>query len=676
MMFKKVLIANRGEIACRVIETCRRLGVRSVAVYSDADKNARHVKLADEAYHIGGSRPADSYLKGDVILAVAKAHGVEAVHPGYGFLSENTDFARACEEAGIVFIGPTPDAIDKMGSKSAAKKIMEEAGVPIVPGYHGDQQDPAFLQDQAERVGYPLLIKAVAGGGGKGMRLVRHTAEFLPQLEAARREAKNAFGNDDVLLERFVEGPRHIEFQVFGDKQGHVVHLFERECSIQRRHQKILEETPSPFLDEAMRTAMGDAAVKAAQAIDYVGAGTIEFIVGSNREFFFMEMNTRLQVEHPVTEMTTNLDLVEWQLRVAAGEPLPRQQSEITRNGHAIEVRVYAENPANQFLPETGSLKRYYHPVPDGQNIRVDTGVTEGDTISIFYDPMIAKLIVWGQDRSVAISRLRDSLNQTGVIGLVTNIPFLSNLVNNEAFIAGTTDTLFVDTYLESLLPQPEAELPDLAVLAALAKAVRDEEQQAATKAAHSADPFSPWHQPSTWRLNTRRQRRVIFANPLKEANLEILLSGVNGQYRATLLDDVKNTYDFGVSILDAQRLRLAFADTQHLVTVLREQETFTVFLEAQRFDLIKINPFVFESADEVPGGRLTAAMPGRIAKVFVNVGDKVEKGQPLLILEAMKMEHTIHSPRDGVIDRIVYQVDQIVEADAVLFAFKEDEAV
>ncbi len=673
-MFKKVLIANRGEIACRVIETCRRLGIRSVAVYSDADREARHVKLADEAYHIGGPRPTDSYLKGDVILAIAKAQGVEAIHPGYGFLSENTDFARACEAAGVVFIGPTPEAIDKMGSKSAAKKIMDEAGVPIVPGYHGDQQEAAFLQEEAERVGYPLLIKAVAGGGGKGMRLVRQTEEFFSQLEAARREAKNAFGNEDVLLERFVEGPRHIEFQVFGDSHGQVVHLFERECSIQRRHQKILEETPSPFLDETMRAAMGEAAVKAAQAIHYVGAGTIEFIVGANREFFFMEMNTRLQVEHPVTEMTTGQDLVEWQLRVAAGEPLPLTQAEITRQGHAIEVRVYAENPANQFLPETGTLKRYYHPVPDGKNIRIDTGVVEGDTISIFYDPMIAKLIVWGQDRHVAISRLRHSLNQMGVIGLVTNIPFLSNLVTNAAFIAGTTDTLFVDTYLTSLLPQPETELPDLAVLGALAQVVMDEEAEAAQGAQHSADPFSPWHQPSTWRLNTRRQRRVILANPLKAANLEILLSGVKGQYRATLLDDTKNTYDFRVTRLDENRLRLAFADTQIVLTVLREQDALTVFLADQRFDLIKINPFVFESADEVPGGRLTAAMPGRIAKVFVSVGDQVEKGQPLLILEAMKMEHTIHSPRDGVIERIVYQVDQIVEADAVLFAFKEDE--
>jgi 3-methylcrotonyl-CoA carboxylase alpha subunit len=512
-MFSKILIANRGEIACRVIATCKRLGIDSVAVYSDADASARHVQLADEAWHIGGSRPTESYLRGERIIEVAKASGAEAIHPGYGFLSENANFARKVEAAGLTFIGPTPAAIDAMGSKSAAKALMEKAGVPVVPGYHGDNQDVTFLVAQAEATGYPLLIKAVAGGGGKGMRLVNKPDEFTAQLEAARREAKSAFGDDAVLLERFVQGPHHIEFQVFGDSHGNFVHLYERECSIQRRHQKILEETPSPFLDDAMRSAMGEAAVAAARAIGYRGAGTIEFIVGEDRRFFFMEMNTRLQVEHPVTEMTTGQDLVEWQLRVASGEPLPLTQSDIPRRGHAIEVRLCAENPENDFLPEAGTLLRFVHPQAQAK-VRVDTGVGEGDRIGVFYDPMIAKLIVYGDGRASAIKELQDALALTAVVGCKTNIAFLQTLVHHPAFIGGETDTLFIERHRERLFAKSH-HAPELALIAATCRDLLDAEAALAASAAAHGDPQSAWHSNSGWRLNGEGRRTLLFSDPL-----------------------------------------------------------------------------------------------------------------------------------------------------------------
>src|SRR5690348_9361308 len=507
-MFSKVLIANRGEIACRVIRTCRRLAIRTVAVHSTIDAHAMHVEMADEAYEVGGPRPVDSYLRGDRIIEVAKACGAEAIHPGYGFLSENEDFARAVEKAGLVFIGPTPEAIEKMGLKDRAKAIMEKAKVPVVPGYHGDNQDDAFLAKEAKKVGYPLLVKAVAGGGGKGMRLVTKDEEFAPQLASARREAKNAFGDDAVLLERFVQGPHHIEFQVFGDTHGNYVHLFERECSIQRRHQKVLEETPSPFLDDAMRDAMGEAAVAAARAIAYRGAGTIEFIVGSDRKFFFMEMNTRLQVEHPVTEMITGEDLVEWQLRVAAGEPLPLRQSEITTGGHAIEVRLCAENPANDFLPEIGRVAVMRsppdcHPRGGGDEIvRLDTGIREGDDVSVFYDPMIAKLIVWGSDRAEAARRMHEALGETEILGVKTNLAFLERVVAHPAFLAGDTDTAFIERHGSDLLPAAH-EVPVEALVAVAARAFLDEQ------AAIAAAPPSPWNDTHGWRLNQPAARRM-----------------------------------------------------------------------------------------------------------------------------------------------------------------------
>ena len=635
-MFSKILIANRGEIACRVIRTCKRLAIRTAAVYSEADRHAQHVKQADEAFFIGGPRPVDSYLRGEVMIAAAKKCGAQAIHPGYGFLSENEEFARAVEKAGMAFIGPTPEAIEKMGLKDQAKVIMQAAGVPVVPGYLGDNQDPGHLEKQAGMVGYPVLVKAVAGGGGKGMRLVEKAGDFAAQLDAAKREAKNAFGDDRVLIERFVKGPHHIEFQVFGDTHGNYVHLFERECSIQRRHQKILEETPSPFLDDDMRGLMGDAAVAAARAIAYRGAGTIEFIVGEDRQFYFMEMNTRLQVEHPITEMITGEDLVEWQLRVAAGESLPLHQSEILPIGHAIEVRICAEDPANQFLPEIGTLERFSAPEV-GDDVRLDTGVAEGDEISVYYDPMIAKLIAWGEDRKESTRRMKHALAQTGVIGCKTNLGFLQHLLHHPAYAAGDTDTGFIATHLAQLLP-PGDTLPEGVMSLAVRKIMADEQLELPGVA---AETHSPWNDLDGWRLNLSAERNFGF----KVAKDAEPINYVVNPAAICLLPKA---------------------------LVLRAGDALQVILHDRRYDMVYADPHHYEAADDGPQGRLTALMPGRVVKLFVKEGDVVKKGQPLLIMEAMKMEHTIVSPKDGVIERVAYQVYDMVAADAMLFAFAE----
>jgi 3-methylcrotonyl-CoA carboxylase alpha subunit len=657
-VFNKILIANRGEIACRVIRTCKRMGIRTVAVFSEADVNAQHVREADEAYLIGDPRPVDSYLKGDTIIQVAKKSGAQAIHPGYGFLSENAKFARACEDAGIVFIGPTVEAIEKMGSKSAAKALMQTAKVPVVPGYHGDNQDAAFLAKQADIVGYPLLIKAVAGGGGKGMRLVEKSDEFISQLEAARREAKNAFGNDDVLIERFVLGPHHIEFQVFGDTHGNYVHLYERECSIQRRHQKILEETPSPYLDENMRKKMGDAAVAAARAIAYRGAGTIEFIAGEDREFFFMEMNTRLQVEHPITEMITGEDLVEWQLRVAAGEPLPLKQKEIITGGHAIEVRICAENPGNDFLPETGKMHVFATPELDAEgDVRLDTGVTSGDEISVYYDPMIAKLITWGGDRDETIRRMQAALAETDVIGVKTNLGFLQQLVKHQAFIDGATDTGFIPRH-RAMLMVDEKNCPDEALIAAALFELTREEASAGN---------GVWDGKAGWWLNRGATRQLEF-HTADDAAVEIVsVETVASGYRLTMRNS-----EFQVSqpAVEGNAIRFIANGAAHRTTVLAHEEKFSVLLASTRHHLRLVDPFHFEASGETNDGRLTAMMPGRVVKVMADAGDTVKKGQALIIMEAMKMEHTIVSPREGVVERVAFKVGDMVPADAVLFAF------
>jgi 3-methylcrotonyl-CoA carboxylase alpha subunit len=646
-MFSKILIANRGEIACRVMRTCERLGIKIVAVYSGADTHAQHVLLADEAIHIGGARPKDSYLRGGAILDAACATGAQAIHPGYGFLSENAAFARACAAAGVVFIGPTPEAIEQMGSKSAAKRLMERAGVPVVPGY----------QREARRIGCPLLIKAVAGGGGKGMRLVADLSEFSAQLDAAKREAMNAFGDDAVLLERFVREPHHIEFQVFGDTHGNVVHLFERECSIQRRHQKVLEETPSPFLDEALRAQMAQAAVAAAKAINYVNAGTIEFIAGGDRQFYFMEMNTRLQVEHPVTEMTTGLDLVEWQLRVAAGEALPRKQDQITRRGHAIEVRVCAENPSKDFLPDTGRLALCE--LPASEHVRIDAGVVSGDEISIYYDSMIAKLIVFGDDRGQAIERLRAALARCAIIGPHTNLALLQALARNRAFAAGATDTHFIEQHRNELLP---AAAPHPAAVVAAALML---EQQSPV----SYTPRSPWLEASGWRLNAARER--LFHLRELGTGGELTLRMLRDENGARALLEAR-AHALSDCLIHGGEVSLVLDGTAHRFHCAGAGERIAVVSEDTRFEFEHI-PLEAEFAHSDSGsGRLTALMPGRVIKVLAAAGDAVKKGQVLLIMEAMKMEHTITSPRDGVIARVLYQADATVAADALLFEFAE----
>jgi 3-methylcrotonyl-CoA carboxylase alpha subunit len=661
-MFDKILIANRGEIACRVMRTCRRLAIRTVAVHSTIDAHALHVEQADEAYLIGGPRPVESYLRGDRIIEVARASGARAIHPGYGFLSENEDFARAVEAAGLVFIGPTPEAIEQMGLKDRAKALMEKAGVPVVPGYHGENQDAKFLRAEAKKVGFPLLIKATAGGGGKGMRLVTKDAEFDDQLAAARREAKGAFGNEAVLLERFVEGPHHIEFQVFGDTHGNYVHLFERECSIQRRHQKVLEETPSPFLDNAMRAQMGAAAVAAARAIAYRGAGTIEFIAGADRRFFFMEMNTRLQVEHPVTEMITGEDLVEWQLRVAAGEPVPLHQGEITSGGHAIEVRLCAENPANNFLPETGRIGVLRAPDEIDEVVRLDTGVREGDEVSVFYDPMIAKLIVWGDDRGEAARRMQSALAQAAILGVRTNLAFLERVVRHPAFIAGDTDTAFIERHRAELLPSGSA-VPVEALIAAAARVFRDEQEAIASA------PPSPWNDTRGWRLNQPSVRRM----ELKGEASEVFRLEAEFRPGHAVIDagGAKRRVTLGPG--DGDRMQLALDDEVFFAQVARLGSRLSATTPQGRYELELVDPFHYEPTDTLPDARLTALMPGRVVKVMAAKGDKVKKGQALMIIEAMKMEHTITSPREGVIERVAFRENDLVPAEALLFAFREE---
>ena len=657
-MFDKILIANRGEIACRVIRTCRRLAIRTVAVHSSIEARALHVEQADEAYLLGGPRPSESYLRGDRIVEIARACGAQAIHPGYGFLAENADFARAVEAAGLVFIGPTPEAIEKMGLKDRAKAIMERAGVPVVPGYHGGNQDDAFLRGEARHIGYPLLIKAVAGGGGKGMRRVEDDAQFDERLAAARREAKGAFGDEAVLLERFIDGPHHIEFQVFGDSHGHYVHLFERECSIQRRHQKVLEETPSPFLDDALRARMGEAAVAAARAIAYRGAGTIEFIVGSDRRFCFMEMNTRLQVEHPVTEMTTGEDLVEWQLRVAAGEELPLHQAEIQRAGHAIEVRICSENPANDFLPETGRVAVLHIPAPS-DDVRLETGIREGDAITVYYDPMIAKLVAWGDDRDAAARRLHAALGETAILGVKTNLAFLERLVAHPAFLTGDTDTAFIERHRAALLPAP-GPIAAEALVAAAARLFLDERAAATARA-------SPWNDASGWRLNQPASRRVEFRAGATSAKIEV---EAHGERLFARIEGRR--HELRMARAGGDRLQVTLDRETFFAQVARLGEAFSVITPQGRLELERVDPFHYEPADTLPDARLTALMPGRVVKVMAAEGATVKKGQALMILEAMKMEHTIVSPRDGVVERVAFGENELVPADAVLFAFRD----
>ncbi|WP_108471541.1 acetyl/propionyl/methylcrotonyl-CoA carboxylase subunit alpha [Rhodanobacter thiooxydans] len=660
-MFERVLIANRGEIACRVIRTCRRLGIHTIAVYSEADRDAQHVRLADEAWPIGGPLPAESYLRIDTILDAAKKSGAQAIHPGYGFLSENTAFSRACQDAGIVFIGPDPQSIEAMGSKAAAKHLMAKHAVPLVPGYDGNEQDNAYLADQAHAIGYPLIIKPSAGGGGKGMQIVRSDAEFPEALETAQRVAKAAFGDASMLLERYIEQPRHIEFQVFGDRHGHVIHLNERECSAQRRYQKVLEETPSPFLDDARRQAMGAAAVAAAKAVDYVGAGTVEFIVAQDGTFFFMEMNTRLQVEHPVTELTLGLDLVEWQLRVAAGQPLPLAQDQVHAHGHAIEVRLYAEDPDQNFLPGSGKLQTLRLPTPSA-HVRLDGGVVEGDSVTIFYDPMIAKLIVFDHDRPQALQRLREALAECEIIGPKSNIGFLERLVRHPAVVEGRIDTGYLDRHLDEFLVGDVTPFDGTLFAAATAALLHDESHVAD----NAADPHSPWASADAWRVGHAGKR--IVALGWREQRFEIEARGHAGHYQlrygetncevqgARLQDDSLGARFNG----EARRVPLSCDDAHVLLHD----------AHGQRYSFSRAAAFAWEAKDAAGGNQVIAPMPGRIVLVKAKAGDVVEQGQELLVMEAMKMELALKAPRAGTIESVNATQGEFVEADVVLVRF------
>jgi 3-methylcrotonyl-CoA carboxylase alpha subunit len=667
-MFDKILIANRGEIACRVIRTCRRLGIRTVAVYSDADADAQHVRLADEARHIGGARPQESYLRGDVILEVAKATGAQAIHPGYGFLSENADFADAVESAGIVFIGPKAASMRKMGSKAGAKQLMQAAGVPVVPGYTGEDQSPELLQREADAIGYPLMIKAAHGGGGKGMRIVRDSGEFLPNLESCQREARNAFGRDRVLLERYVEKPRHIEIQIFGDAHGEVIHLNERECSAQRRYQKVLEESPSQFLTSELREAMGAAAVQAGHAIDYQNAGTVEFIVGQDGNFYFMEINTRLQVEHPVTEYVTGLDLVEWQLRVAAGESLPKAQHEIAQRGHAIEVRLYAEDPEAGFLPGSGKLTRLRLPAADAHT-RIDGGVIEGDTVTIFYDPMIAKLIVWDEDRPRALARLRNALAQCSIDGPKSNVAFLERLIRHPSVVDATIDTGTLDRDLDAFMPKPAGEAcARNARIAAAVALLLIEEAQTRASAAISSDPGSPWAVADGWRLGHAGHRRLVLDDGNERFTL--IAHGTTGDYR---FEDADGTVEVQGARLSDGMLFARFNGEGRRLHVDADNAS-DAFARADvhdgerrwRFARVPAYQPASEQADAA-SDRTRAPMPGRIVLIKTQVGDHVEQGQELLVMEAMKMELALKAPCSGIVAEIRAAIGDFVEADAAL---------
>jgi 3-methylcrotonyl-CoA carboxylase alpha subunit len=663
-MFAKLLIANRGEIACRVIRTARRLGIKTVAVYSEADVRAQHVVQADEAHLVGPAAAKESYLRGDRILEVARRSGAQAIHPGYGFLSENEDFADACEKAGITFVGPPAAAIRAMGSKSAAKAIMEKAAVPLVPGYHGDNQDPAYLQGQADRIGYPVLIKASAGGGGKGMRIVEGTAEFAAALASCKREAASAFGDDKVLVEKYLRRPRHIEIQVFADRHGNCVYLFERDCSVQRRHQKVLEEAPAPGMPTDRRAAMGAAAVAAAKAIGYVSAGTVEFIADQSGTFHFMEMNTRLQVEHPVTELITGEDLVEWQLRVAWGEPLPKRQDELTIGGHAVEARVYAEDPAKGFLPATGRIVHLATPAAS-RHVRVDTGVAAGDEISPYYDPMIAKLIVWDRDRSTALHRMKDALGAFEIVGLATNIDFLSRLVSSSAFAGADLDTGLIERSRGELFPPP-APLPDEVLALATSAQLLRLNLDARAHAAASGDPWSPWSECDGWRLNQDNHHVFVF----REGDRQ---HAVTVHYRPGNAFELELPAGRRMLTCEADgesRVRAWLDDQALAATVVRGETTIDVFWRGERHALVLHDPWLAEVEADAHGGGLTAPMPGKVIAVLVQAGATVERGTPLVIMEAMKMEHTITAPAAGTVREILYGVGEQVAEGADLIRF------
>jgi len=660
-MFKKILIANRGEIACRVAATARRMAVRTVAVYSDADAHANHVRACDESIYLGGSAPKDSYLRWEKILEAAKATGAQAIHPGYGFLSENEAFAKACADAGIVFIGPPPSAIQAMGLKAESKQLMEKAGVPLVPGYHGADQNPELLQREADRIGYPVLIKASAGGGGKGMRIVEKAEDFAGALASCQREAINSFGSDAVLVEKYVQRPRHIEIQVFGDTQGHYVHLFERDCSVQRRHQKVLEEAPAPGMTEAMRKEMGDAAVAAAHAVNYVGAGTVEFIVEQRDDgtmnFFFMEMNTRLQVEHPVTEAITGLDLVEWQLRVAAGEPLPLKQDQLQIHGHAIEARICAENPDNGFLPATGTLHVYRKPQATAfqrSRVRIDDGVRQGGEISPFYDSMIAKLIVHGTTRAEALARLDAALAQVHIVGVATNVQFLRQVLATGSFANARLDTALIERERAVLFDREPLGLATAAA-AAVTHILLGESGRAAREPFARRDGWRGWGEyVRHFDFEFHGEAHSARLTCQQGGSLWLAVDGAAGPLQ--------------IGRFPTGELEFAFAGQRLTVQVDEDQGTLHVFAPQGATKIVVVDRLAHAGDTHAEGGRLTAPMPGKVVSFAVQAGDKVNKGQPLAVMEAMKMEHTIAAPADGTVEELLYAPgDQVAEGAELL---------
>lgn len=663
---RKLLIANRGEIACRVMMTCQSLGIKTVAVYSDADKNAMHVAMADEAVHIGPPTASESYLVIDKIIGAAKATGADAIHPGYGFLSENPTFANACADAGIIFIGPSAASMDAMALKGAAKKLMTDADVPVVPGYHGEDQSPDLLAAEAEKIGFPVLIKAVAGGGGKGMRIVEKAQEMPAAIEAAKREGENSFGNGKLLIEKLIQKPRHIELQVFGDQNGHAVHLFERDCSLQRRHQKVVEEAPAPGMSPAMRRAMGEAAVKAAQAINYVGAGTVEFIVdvadGLERApFYFMEMNTRLQVEHPVTEMITGQDLVEWQIIVAEGQSLPLSQDEIDvlTSGHAVEVRLYAEDPFNGFLPSIGTVGLFDPFVDVPANTRIDAGVRHGDEVSIHYDPMIGKLIAWGETRDDAVHALVGLLAETPVIGLATNRDFLLRALKHPGFLAGDVHTGFIGLYEDGLLAPHTISTRDYLVAALAIVANRE---------ANAAPSTDPWGALDGFRLNLPHSELLKFEHADGES-LVITLSRNGGTLTATAGSEQLDASDV---MLIGNRLSLVEGGVRQQLFVAVDDQRVEL-IDGARTISLKRHARDGGGGDDTDGpGTIVAPMPGKILELKVGEGDSVSKGTPLLVMEAMKMEQTITAPRDGTVKTVGAKAGDQVGDGAVLIVIED----
>ncbi len=676
VMFKKILIANRGEIACRVISTAKRMGIKTVAIYSDHDENSQHVIAADEAYYVGPSPAKESYLQVQKIIDIALASGSQAIHPGYGFLSENADFAEACAANNIEFIGPPVEAILAMGSKSAAKEIMTKAEVPLVPGYHGSNQNEDFLLKQATDMGYPVLLKAIAGGGGKGMRIVENAEEFPALLTACKREAASSFGNDEVLIEKYLVNPRHVEIQVFADSHGNCVHLFERDCSVQRRHQKVIEEAPAPSIPDNVREQLGAVAIQSAQAIGYVGAGTVEFLYSANDEFFFMEMNTRLQVEHPVTEMITSQDLVEWQLKVAAGEELPLKQDELSVNGHAFEVRIYAEDPNQDFLPATGIVKHLRFPI-SSTHVRIDSGITEGDNIGIHYDPLIAKLIVWDEDRNSALARLETAIEQCQIAGVTTNLSFLAAIATNKSFKKLDLNTSFIEREQSALFPASIAIDSESVAMAAIFM-IQKRKHLSEQISNFSNDPFSPWNQINGWRLNkdnfhplefiqkmTNQQQSNVTESELKhQLTVHFRQQGYLVEHH---LDDKLVQLSVSAEVTEDGEVNAVIDGHRISCQIVEVNQQLLVYSQGNCFYLSLANNH--QDEDEISSdGNLTAPMPGTIISIEVEAGKKVAAGTKLLVLEAMKMEHAIIAPSAGVVDEIFFAVgDQVSEGSQLL---------